>query len=141
MMATSGCATAATGAVGLAEQVGLATTLAIWAVSQTGIFVLLGTPLVFTLSSGWIYQRMVWGGLWGLLFAIPLFGQWSQKKRGLLFSAAPAFASLVFFLPFKDNQGMLGLELGPMMPVLVILFSVLWGYLAGFWLDYSSDHV
>ena len=117
---------------------GLVTTILIWLVGRLGIFAIIGVPLAPDLSNIWIYQRMVWGGLWGFQFLIPVMRGMPHWKRGLVFGTIPALASLFFFLPFKDGQGMLGLEMGPLMPVVVIVFNLLWGYLAGRWLDFTE---
>jgi len=103
----------------------------IWGVGKIGLFVVLGIPVSFPFQLAWFYQRITWGGLWGFVFLVPMVLPWPQWKRGLLVGVAPALASLFFFLPFKDGQGMLGLELGPMFPIVVIVFDLLWGIIAG----------
>jgi hypothetical protein len=117
---------------------GLIQTFIIWLTGQIGLFVLLGIPVSFGFNIAWFYQRISWGGLWGLLFLIPLLSAAPQWKRGLVFGLFPALASLFFFLPFKDGQGFLGLALGAMMPIVVVLFNVLWGAIAGFLLDQAA---
>ena len=114
---------------------GLLQTLLIWMVSEFGLFALLQLPLRFELNLVWFYQRISWGGLWGLLFLIPLLRGAPQWKRGLLVGIFPALASLLIFLPFKDGHGYLGLNLGVMMPVVVVVFGLVWGMITGALLD------
>ena len=117
---------------------GLATTILIWIASQSGSFVVLGLRLGFELTPGWIYQRMVWGALWGLLFLLPFFQAWANWRRGLVWGLLPALATMLIFNPFKDQIGFFGLDLGAAMPVVVLVFSLLWGAIAGWWLDLSE---
>jgi hypothetical protein len=87
--------------------------------------------MAMPLTSMWIYQHMVWGGIWALLFFLPL--QWSYYARGALYSLGQTLVQLVIIFP-KMGKGMLGLELGYMAPVLITFFGVIWGLATGFWL-------
>lgn len=113
--------------------------LIVSALGNVGLFVLMGVPLLVPLSNVWLYRRLVWGALWGLLFLLPLMRGLPYWQRGLVYGLAPAAATLLFFLPFKDDQGWLGLELGPAMPVIVIAANVFWGFLAGTWMGQSMS--
>jgi hypothetical protein len=117
---------------------GLVTTILIWGFSQAGMFARLGIPMAPDLTAAWIYQRSFWGGLWGPLFLLPLFRTWIQWKRGLIFGLAPGLVTLLLFNPIKDGIGILGLGFGPAWPVVVLAFAVMWGALAGLWLDWSG---
>ncbi len=116
---------------------GLITTILLWIVGQVGIFILVGVPFAPPLTAVWIYTRVVWGGLWGLLFLLPLLPAWRWRMRGLLYGVVPSAAALLLFNPLKDGLGLFGLEMGLMWPVFVIAFNLLWGYLAGAWLEMS----
>jgi hypothetical protein len=97
-----------------------------------GINAFLGVKLAMPLTPMWIYQHMVWGGIWGLLFFLPL--QWSYYARGALYSLGQTLVQLVIIFP-KMGKGLLGLELGYMAPVLVTFFGIIWGLATGFWLQ------
>ena len=126
----------AAGAIG-----GFLQTMVIWVAGKIGLFALLQLPLSFEFNLVWFYQRVTWGGLWGLLFLIPLMRNARQWQRGLLFGLVPALASLLVFLPFKDAQGFFGLNLGIMMPVVVVAFGLVWGAIAGALLDRAQPDV
>ena len=121
---------AAAGAVG-----GVLQTLIIVALSEMSLFQLVGLPFKIPFTLPYLYQRITWGGLWGLLFLIPLLPNTAHWKRGLIFAAGPALASLLFFLPFQDDMGWFGLKMGVVWPVVVVIFALIWGYIAGSWLD------
>jgi hypothetical protein len=114
---------------------GLLQTLIIVALSNLAIFQALGMPFKIPFTLPYLYQRITWGGLWGLLFLIPLFTSWRNTNRGLIFALVPACASLFYFLPYQDNMGWFGLGMGTLWPGVVVIFAVLWGYIAGVWLD------
>ncbi len=99
--------------------------------ANTGLLDLLGLDLEFPLEKFVFYQRFSWGGLWGLLFLLPLMPKSAQWLRGLALGVIPALASLFFFLPFSNDKGFLGLDLGLMMPVVVLFFGLVWGVIAG----------
>ena len=72
-----------------------------------------------------------------MLFLLPLLPAWRWRMRGLLYGVVPSVATLLLFNPLKDELGLFGLGMGPMWPVFVIAFNLLWGYLAGAWLEMS----
>lgn len=110
----------AAGAVG-----GLANVIAIWILGK------LGLPLPKA-SLGFLYKQAVWGGLWGLIFLIPVFaGSW--WKKGMLMGLAPALLVLFFFLP-QRGAGIFGLNVGPAVPVMVVFLNVVvWGLATAYW--------
>jgi len=112
---------------------GLAKALAAAAFSQTGINAALGSNLAQVLSPQLIYDHVVWGGIWGLLFLIPL-RQLSHVWRGVLFSLGQTALQLFFDFP-RMGQDLLGLKLGLATPFLVLFFGILWGVAAGLWLQ------
>ena len=110
----------------------LVNSLAVWASGHSGFTAALGVSLAPALSLGWLYPRLVWGGVWGLLFALPMSFR-SAAVHGLVISLAPALAQLFVFFP-RAGKGTLGLELGALTPLLVVLFDAIWGIAAALWL-------
>lgn len=116
----------AAGAIG-----GLANSLTVWIFGEVGISQALGVSIAPALSPAWLYPRIVWGGLWGLLFALPLSLGW--LRRGLVLSLGPTLVQLFVVFPIKAGKGNLGLELGALTPALVLLFNAVWGVVASWW--------
>jgi len=113
---------------------GLAGSVALWALGRSGATAMIGVKLAPRMVPMWLYPRIVWGGLWGLLFLVPMFRH-APLKRGLLVSLGPTAMQLFFVFPYKAYKGYLGLELGQMTPVLVIVLNAVWGITAAYWLS------
>lgn len=111
--------------------------LAVWLGGYLGIAPALGVHIAPALTPAFLYPRLVWGGLWGLLFLLPM-GRWSFPARGLLFSLGPTLVQLFLVFPLKAQKGVLGLQLGVLTPILVVVYNVIWGYAAGLWLNRAA---
>ncbi len=112
---------------------GLINSLAVWIFGELGISSALGVSIAPKLTPAWLYPRLVWGGIWGLLFLLPLM-KTSIFARGLIYSIGPTLVQLFVVFPMKANKGMLGLDLGMLTPVLVVIFNAIWGWSAAIWL-------
>lgn len=112
----------------------LLNSLAVWSFGRLGITPALGVHIAPPLTPAFLYPRLVWGGLWGFLFLLPL-GRLSFPARGLILSLAPSLAQLFWVFPLKAHQGVLGLHLGLLTPVFVLFFNAIWGVFAGLWLS------
>lgn len=110
---------------------GLAKALAAWFCGAIGLTALLGSQFAPALTAPWIYAHVVWGGIWALLFLLPIRG-WSVYSLGILYSLPQSLISLVFMFP-QMNRGLLGLKLGMLTPVLVLLFGFVWGLASAYW--------
>ncbi len=114
----------------------LANSFAVWEAGRSGVLGALGVSLAPSWTLAWLYPRLVWGGLWGLLFALPLsIPSWAM--RGLALSLAPALAQLLIFFP-RAGKGVLGLELGALTPACVLVFDAIWGLAASAWLRWTG---
>jgi len=79
----------------------------------------------------WI-KHVIWGGVFGLLFAVPLLARVPGWLRGMLVGLGHAAGTLLIVNPlFDSNIGFLGLGVGPGFPVIVVVFNLIWGVLAG----------
>jgi len=116
---------------------GLVNSIAVWLFGLLGITAVMGVKLAPHLSPKWLYPRIVWGGLWGLLFLLPLM-RGSVFVRGFVYSLAPTFVMLFIIFP-KMGKGVYGLSLGTLTPVLVVLFNFMWGVAAAFWFRNSGE--
>jgi hypothetical protein len=106
--------------------------LVLWIAGEYGLSARMGVAIHPELNANWLYPRLVWGGLWGLLLVLP----WLQHRallRGLVFSLAPTLFALLYFYPYRLHKGMLGQELGQLTPVLVATVNALWGVVTALW--------
>jgi hypothetical protein len=108
---------------------GLANSVVVWAVGHLGLAHVASAP---ALTPGWLYPRIVWGGLWGALFLLPV--SWGWFRKGLLLSLGPSLVQLFLVFPLKTKAGVLGLALGLLTPLAVLFFNAVWGVVASFWL-------
>ena len=116
---------------------GLLNSLVLWFFGAQGINQFLGVNLAPSLTAAFLYPRVVWGGLWGLLFLL----SWRSKNllgQGLIYSLGPTLAQLFLVFPYKANKGFLGLELGLLTPLLVVFFNAVWGLGTAWWLRLSD---
>ena len=113
---------------------GLVNSAALWALGRLGVTAMIGVNMAPRLVPMWLYPRIVWGGLWGLLFLLPLFRH-SPFKRGAVLSIGPTAMQLLVVFPHRAYKGYLGLELGGMTPVMVIVLNAVWGIAAAYWLS------
>lgn len=117
---------------------GLANGLCVWLFGRLGISAALGVKIAPALTPAMLYPRMVWGGIWAFLFLLgwPSGGGW---KKGLLLSLGPTLVQLLYIFPVKAGQGMLGLKLGLLTPLLVIIYNAVWGLAAAAWFNLSGQ--
>ncbi len=118
---------------------GLVNSLTVWIFGVYGIASAFGVKIAPQLSAPWLYPRVVWGGIWGLLFLLPLM----QKRfllRGLIFSLGPTLVQIFIVFPMKANKGLMGLDLGSLTPLAVIVFNAVWGLTAAIWLRWTNNH-
>ncbi len=107
----------------------LANSLAVWFFGSTGISSSLGVSIAPSLSPGWLYPRIVWGGIWGFLFILPMM-QSKLLLKGTVLSLFPTAVQLLIVFPFQANKGIAGLDLGLYTPLLVVFFNWIWGVVA-----------
>jgi hypothetical protein len=117
---------------------GLVNSLILCFLGAYGVTADLGIKLAPDLTAQWLYGRIVWGGLWGFLFALP-FPRGSDLLRGLLFSLGPSVIQLLVVFPHISHKGLLGLRLGLLTPVLVLFLNALWGICTMLWLKFINE--
>jgi hypothetical protein len=117
---------------------GLINALAVWLFGLLGISAALGVQIAPELKQPFLYQKIVWGGIWGALLLIPLMRK-NPWLRGLIISFAPTLVQLFIVFPFQLNKGVMGLDLGALTPVFVIFYNALWGISAAFWFHATTE--
>ena len=111
----------------------LVNSLVIWLCGANGITAFLQVAIHPRLAADWLYPRIVWGGIWGLLLLLPLVKS-RLLLRSLVISLGPTAAQLFYFLPVLQHKGLLGLKLGALTPLVVIIANWIWGLAALLWL-------
>ena len=77
----------------------LVDSLNIWFLGKIGFTALIGVGLRPAFKVEWLYPRLVWGGIWGLLLLLRFF-KGSTSLRGILMSFAPT--AIMFFVVFTS---------------------------------------
>lgn len=113
----------------------VANSLALWWLGYYGLTARYDIAIAPHLSPEWMYPRIVWGGIWALLFILPML-QSRLLLKGLIISLAPTAVQLLVFFP-QANKGLGGTELGLYTPVLVLLVNGIWGLAAALSLRFS----
>lgn len=117
---------------------GLVDSINIWVLANLGITKLIGVTMKPEFTSPWLYQRMIWGGIWMLLLILPL---WDKRPalRGSIFSLLPS--AMMLFMVFPNmGKGMLGLGFGILTPVVVIGLNFIYGIVAAYWYKATTSH-
>jgi hypothetical protein len=117
---------------------GLLNAVFVWGFGALGITAALGVKIAPAFTTPWLYQKLVWGGLWGWLFLLPLRGL-SYPLRGLLYSLGPSLVQLLIVFPFQAQKGVLGLQLGYLTPVFVVFYNAIWGLTVAWWLKLTKS--
>lgn len=103
----------------------LANSVALWWLGYYGMTARFDIAIAPSLSPEWLYPRIVWGGIWGLLFILPML-QSRLLLKGLIISLAPTAVQLLVVFP-QAQKGLGGTELGLYTPILVLLVNGIWG--------------
>ncbi|MDX9786331.1 MAG: hypothetical protein RBT11_06135 [Desulfobacterales bacterium] len=109
--------------------------LAVWLFGDLGITRSLGVSLAPALTAGWLYPRIVWGGIWGVLFFLPLYNA-RPIYKGTILSLFPTIVQLFIVFP-KAQKGVGGIELGLLTPAAVFVFNWIWGVVSALTIRYS----
>lgn len=117
---------------------GLVKGVVAWLFGAAGLNALLGSTLAPALTPAWIYQHLIWGGLWAFLFLLPL-RRLSYPALGVFYSLPQSLVMLLVIFPRMPGAGLLGLKLGFITPVLTLFFGAVWGVAAGLWLKVSRE--
>ncbi len=115
---------------------GLAYCVAAWLSGDLGITRSVGVSMAPALIPSWLYARIVWGGIWGFLFLVPVIKS-RTFARGTLFSLFPTLFQLFVVFPYKTGYGIAGIELGLLTPVFVFLYYWIWGLVTSLTIRFS----
>ena len=120
----------------------LVNSVVVWYFGIMGLPQKVGVSIAPALTPLFLYPRIVWGGMWGLAFMLPLprRGFWvGVFSRGILLSFFPTLFQLFVVYPVLQHRGMMGLTLGKLTPVFVFFYQTVWGVSAALWLRMTGE--
>ena len=112
----------------------LCTSLIIWQSGKLGLPAMIDVRMTPTLNAAYIYQNLIWGGLWGLLYFLavgPLKSRRHWARKGLWISLVPTLFHLLVYYPYMTSHGWLGMGLGQLTPVVILVYNLIWGLFTG----------
>ncbi len=112
----------------------LCSSLVAWQSGQMGLPATLNVRMAPTLSPEWIYSRMIWGGLWGLVYFLavgPLKSRRHWARKGLWISLLPTLFQLLVVYPYMTRHDWLGIDLGQLTPLFILAYNLVWGLCTG----------
>jgi len=118
---------------------GLVNSVFLWMAGAYGWTAALDVALAPQWTLAWLYPRLIWGGLWGLLF-LPHMMSESFFWRGLLVSLGPTLIQLLIVFPNQLEKGLWGLDLGNLTPLVVFVDNAVWGWAAALWVLLADDN-
>jgi len=117
----------ASGCIGAVATCGL-----VWAFDYFELARMLGFHWEAKISLEYLAMLTVLGGAWGMVAVLPIFGR-PQIRDGLIWSIGPSFTMLLVVMPLRE-EGIFGLELGKLTPLVVGILSLIWGVCTATWL-------
>lgn len=99
--------------------------VAMWLATRYGLMKALNVAIAGSVSPAWMYPRIVHGGLWGLLFLLPIFSS-SLLARSFVIALIPSLVHLFIIYPYYQGKGVAGLELGFLTPFVIFFFYWIW---------------
>ncbi|ABA89671.1 hypothetical protein Pcar_2432 [Syntrophotalea carbinolica DSM 2380] len=113
----------------------LANSSVTWLAAKLGLPQWCGVDLVPQWTAAWIYPRLLWGGLWGLVFFMTVGSPRSRTqwvRKGLWVSVLLSAWQLFYIYPNRTAFGVLGLGLGTLTPLFILFYNLIWGGFTGF---------
>ncbi len=98
----------------------------VWIFDNFGIMEALQVRMPIAYSAEWMYQRIVWGGIWGFLFMLPLYKS-SILMKGTIISLIPSLFQLFYVFPQLMGADVAGLNYGVLTPALILILTWVWG--------------
>ncbi len=109
---------------------GLAVALTAWLLGTIGVPAIMGVDLQPALERATIYRLMVWGGIWGLIFLLPIAIR-PLWLKALLLTLAPVLVALLVVVPSRGGELLL-LDKGALAPLYIYLINIPWGLVTAY---------
>lgn len=116
---------------------GLVNSAALWLAGTSGLSAYAQVKIAPAWTLPWLYPRIVWGGIWGLIFLLPVLKS-RVLIRGIVLSLAPTLVQLCWVFPVKTHSGYLGFDLGVLTPFFVLVLNAIWGITAAVWIRWTG---
>lgn len=98
----------------------------IWICDNFGVIEALQVQMPINYSAEWMYQRIIWGGIWGFLFILPVYKS-NILLKGTIISLIPSLFQLFYVYPYRMGVDIAGLNFGVLTPALILFFNWTWG--------------
>ncbi|MFO7766987.1 MAG: hypothetical protein R6V33_11200 [Pelovirga sp.] len=109
--------------------------LFLWLGDEWGMIRMLAINDSYAIDLNSIYAPLFAGGLWGLLFFFTVSSPRIRRywvRKGLWVALVPALIDILYIYPQLRNQGIGGINMGLLMPGLLIASWLIWGIFTGF---------
>ncbi len=113
----------------------LFSSLFLWFGGEWGIIHLIGINVSRSITLPALYAPLFTGGLWGLLYFFTVASPRNRRywiRKGLWVALIPALIDIGYIYPQLHHQGIGGIDLGMLMPGLIIVSWLVWGLFTGF---------
>lgn len=111
---------------------GLLNAVFVWGTGRAGVNQMLGLSITPKWTVGFLYNKLVWGGIWGSLFYFVDQARVITLGVAFLVSLAPTAVQLFYVFP-KGQKGTAGKMLGRFTWAYVIVANAVWGFGALWW--------
>lgn len=103
----------------------------VWYLARLGLFARIGVTWRPGVSLNTLFFNGAWGGVWGLLFLLPVL-KTQLLVRGMVLALPPAVFVLCYRMPHAGH-GILGLNYGDWAPLVILASWLCWGIITAFW--------
>ena len=116
---------------------GLLNAVFVWVTGRFGINRAIGLAVKPDWTTGFLYNKLVWGGIWGVLFYFVGKSYPITLYPAFLVSLAPTAVQLFYIFPLMAKKGFAGKDLGRFTWAYVIVSNLVWAVGAYGWFKSS----
>lgn len=97
-------------------------------IARHGLHSILSSSVVFSTSQFHIYRALIFGGLWGLCFFLPIKNIFLLK--GIVISIIYSAFLLLYYFPVVANDGIFASDYGGLAWIYIVFINLIWGVFA-----------